>query len=210
MLKYRKYSELLLNRLKTLPYFDREALRSIADELNIKEATVNTCIRRAILRKDILQLKRGLYVKTKTYEENCNDVSYILYLANVMRVPSYVSSWTALSYYDLATDYIGVTTSVTPKITRKYVNITGGYLYHSIKPELFTGYELANKKFPFYIATPAKALFDLIYFRTRGFRGLKIDDVLASVEDLRIDLAEMKKNDRGLFSELVKKQLNSR
>ena len=126
----------------------------------------------------------------------------------MIRPPSYVSSWTALQYYNLATEAIHVITSVTPKITRAYQTKAGNFMYQSIKKELFSDFSLVNGTFDFYIASPAKALFDLCYFRTRQFRGMDQGKVNALIEELRIDIDEMSLEERETFYALIKKHLH--
>ena len=154
--------------------------------------------------KEILQLKRGLYVSADFFAKNKNDISYSFYLANILRTPSYVSSWTALQYYNLTTEAIRSVTSVTQKVTRDYETRAGTFSYQSIKKDLFSDYSLEKGKFDFYIASPSKALFDLLYFRTNQFRGVEFGDIKKMVEELRIDINEMDKSERNKFYEKVK------
>lgn len=165
-------------------------------------------ISRSLTRNTIIQLRKGMYVTTDFYEKNRNDISYTFYLANVVRAPSYVSSWAALQYYDLATEAIHEITSVTLKVTRMYRTKLGNFSYHSIMKELFSGFSLVKGKFDFFIATPAKALFDLLYFRTRQFRGIRSDMIQGIVEELRIDFDAMEKKERDIFHTLIKKYLS--
>src|SRR3989338_2043707 len=65
-----------------------------------------------------------------------------------------------------------------------------------------------NGKFNFFIASPAKALFDLLYFKTPQFRGVKMENVKPLVEALRIDIDEMDKGEQDKFYEMLKKNLN--
>jgi hypothetical protein len=57
------------------------------------------------------------------------------------------------------------------------------------------------------MASPPKALFDLLYFKTHQFRSVQFEDVRALVEEIRVDINEMTKKDRGVFFELVRKQI---
>lgn len=191
-----KYREILLEQLKTFPYFNKEMISQISKQYGIKSGTVDSYISRSLARKDIIQLKKGFYVSADFYNKNKNDISYSFYLANVLRAPSYVSSWTALEYYNLATDVIHATISVTPKITKGYAAKAGNFEYHSIKKELFTGFSLIKRKFDFFIASPSKAIFDLLYFKTRQFRGLKTEQIDSLVRELRIDIDEMEKSEK--------------
>ncbi|MFZ2970623.1 MAG: hypothetical protein WA063_05735 [Minisyncoccia bacterium] len=195
----------LLAQLKALPYFDKNTIYQLGTQLGLKNTTIDTYISRFLKYKDILQLKNGVYVATDFFEKNRSDVSYSFYLANIIRTPSYVSSWTALQYYNLTTEAIHSITSITPKVTREYQTKAGNFTYQSIKKDLFSDFSLAKGKFDFYIASPAKALFDLLYFRTRQFRGIRQETIRALIEELRIDLDEMDKTEQKNFYSMVNK-----
>ena len=155
--------------------------------------------------KEIIWLNKGLYVSTDFFEKNKNDISYSFYLANVIRTPSYVSSWAALQYYNLATEAVHSVTSVSLKATRDFETKAGNFSYQSIKKDLFSDFFLTKGKFDFYIASPSKALFDLLYFRTRQFRSIKSENIKALVEELRIDIDEMDKTEQEKFYTMIKK-----
>jgi len=200
----------LLNELKLLPYFDKQRVFHLGknkQNYNLKDSTLNTYISRFLKDREIIPLKRELYIPTDFYNTNKVNISYLYYLANILRRPSYVTSWTALQYYDLTTDVIKVITSATLKTTRSHKTKAGSFIYQSIQRELFSGFRLVKGKFDYFIATPSKALFDLLYFRTRQFRGLSLKDVKLIVEDLRIDLDEMSKEERDNFFSMVKEHI---
>lgn len=195
----------LLEQLKTLPHFNKNTVYQLGKQLRLKDSTVDTYISRFLKYKEIISLRKGLYVSTDFFEKNRTDISYSYYLANIIRTPSYVSSWAALQYYNLATEAIHSITSITPKVTRGYKTKAGNFAYQSIKKDLFLDFSLAKGKFDFYIASPSKALFDLLYFRTRQFRGVKLDAIKGLIEELRIDIDEMDKIEQKKFYSMIKK-----
>ena len=203
----------LLAQLKVLPHFSKNTVCQLGAQLGLKETTVSTYISRFLHYKDIFQLINGLYVSADFFDKNKNDISYSFYLANIIRTPSYISSWAALQYYGLATESIHSITSVTLKVTRDYQTKVGNFSYQSIKKELFSDFSLvsgkpasSSGKFDFFIATPAKALFDLLYFRTNQFHSLKQDELSRLIEELRIDFEEMTKEEQTKFNSMIKKQ----
>ena len=200
----------LLEQLNILPHFSKSTIYQLGNQLGLKNTTVNTYISRFLKRKDILSLRRGLYISADFFAKNKSDISYSFYLANIIRTPSYVSSWTALQYYNLTTEKIPwQLISITPKVTRKYeVRGVGTFSYQSIKKELFSNYSLVKGKFDFFIASPSKALFDLLYFRTHQFRSIKFDDIEKIVEELRIDISEMSEEERKSFYQKIKTYLH--
>ena len=197
----------LLEQLKNLPHFSKDTVHQLGSQLELKDTTVDTYISRFLKYKEIFKLKRGVYVSADFYSKNKGDVSYFFYLANIIRKPSYVSSWAALQYYNFTTESIRIITSVTPKATRTYGTKAGSFSYQSIQRELFTDFFSAKGKFDFFIASPAKALFDLLYFKTNQFRGIRLEDIKPLVEELRVDIDEMDKKERDKFYELIKKYL---
>lgn len=197
----------LLEQLKTLPHFSKNSVYQLGKQLGLEDSTVNTYISRFLKYKDIYRLKNGLYVSADFFDKNKNDISYSFYLANVIRTPSYISSWAALQYYNLATEAIHSITSVTPKVTREYQTRAGNFSYQSIHKNLFTDFSLAKGKFDFYIASPSKALFDLLYFRTNQFRSVNQENIKTLIGELRIDFDEMNKEEQEKFYSMIKKIL---
>ncbi len=198
----------LLEQLKPLPHFGKSTVFQLGRQLGLKDSTVDTYISRFLKYKEIYRLKNGLYVSADFFEKNRSDISYSFYLANVIRTPSYVSSWAALQYYNLTTEAIHSVTSVTPKVTRDYQTKAGNFVYQSINRELFSDFSLMKGKFDFFIASPSKALFDLLYFRTNEFRSIKLKDVNPLIEELRIDIGEMSKEEQEKFYTMIKKYSN--
>ena len=198
----------LLEQLDTLPHFTKSTVYQLGSQLGLKNSTVNTYISRFLKHRDILPMKNGLYISAKFFADNKNDISYSFYLANILRTPSYVSSWTALQYYNLATEAIRSVTSITSKVTRDYETKAGTFAYQSINKNLFSDYSLVKGKFDFYIASPSKALFDLLYFRTHQVRSVRFEEITKMVEELRIDIDEMDEAERSKFYEKVKAYLH--
>jgi len=195
----------LLEQLKSLPYFSKSTVSQLGLQLGLKDTTIETYISRFLKYKEIVPLKKGLYVTADFFGKNRGDISYSFYLANIIRTPSYVSSWAALQYYNLTTEAIRSITSATLKNTRDYQTKAGNFAYQSIKKDFFSDFSLVKGKFDFFIASPAKALFDLLYFRTRQFRGLRLEEIKVLIEELRIDFTEMSEEEQARFYSLVKK-----
>ena len=213
----------LLEQLKSFPHFSKDSLCQLGKQLGLTDATVDTYISRFLKHKEIFQLKRGLYVSSDFFGKNRGNTSYSFYLANIIRTPSYVSSWSALQFYNLTTEAIHGITSVTPKVTRTYRTKAGNFTYQSIKENLFSDFSLmegkvfsialsadkSSKKFDFFIASPAKALFDLLYFKTHQLRGVRLKEINALIEELRIDIDELDKKEKTKFNAMIKKGINN-
>ncbi|MBI2415794.1 MAG: hypothetical protein HYV33_03980 [Candidatus Kerfeldbacteria bacterium] len=198
----------LLEQLKNLPYFSKSTVYQLGTQLGLKNTSVDTYISRFLKSKEIFQLKRALYVSSDFYNRNKDDISCSFYLANVIRTPSYVSSWAALQYYNLTTEAIHSVTSVTPKVTRQYQTKAGNFAYQSIKKELFSGFSLVKGRFDFFIASPSKALFDLLYFKTRQLRSMSQENINMLIEELRVDINEMETQEREKFYTMINKHVH--
>lgn len=195
----------LLEQLKGLSHFDKDIVLKLGRQTGLKDVSVNTYISRFLKSKDIYRLKNGLYVSNDFLNRNRDDVSYSFYLANIIRKPSYVSSWAALQYYGLTTEAIHSITSVTRRGTAAYDTRAGNFSYQSIQKDLFSSFTLVRGRFDFFIASPAKALFDLLYFRTRQLRGVSREEIDRMIEDLRIDIDAMSREELEKFYTMIKK-----
>lgn len=209
IITYMKYREVIIEQFKNQPYFTKQEFLQIAKGYNLKNSTINSYLVRSVARKDIIQLKRGYYITNDFYLKNKGDISYIFYLANILRGPSYVSSWTALQYYNLTTEIINIVTSVTEKVTRDYITKINTFSYHSINKKLFSNFSLIKGKYEFFIATPSKALFDLLYFKTNQLRGIKIEEIDNIIKNLRIDIEEMEDSEKEKFYSLINKYIKN-
>lgn len=197
-----KKREKLLNLVKDFPHFNKKTIKELCLKHNLSLATADSYIHKSIKNNEIIPLKNGVYVTKKFYDENIEDIGYIFYLANQLRKPSYISSWIALDYYNMTTNVINTITSITTKTTRDYSNEAGNFIYNSIKNELFKGFSLIESRlgFKYLIASPAKALFDLIYLSTNQFKTPEPK----ILKRLRIDTNEMNKKEKNKFKKLLK------
>jgi len=113
------------------------------------------------------QLRRGLYAFAPPYQAE-KPHSYLI--ANHLVRGSYVSLHMALSHYDLIPEHVAVVTSVTTGRPHAYGNRYGHFRFQHIQPALFFGfqYRQVTQTQWAYLATPEKALLDLIYLTPDG------------------------------------------
>lgn len=140
---------------------------------------------------ELIRLKKGLYLVSKKIHRQ--NISMEL-IANHLYGPSYVSLESALSFYGLIPERVHSIRSMTLKRGRKFITPVGNFEY--IKAE--TGYyeigihpKKINDKYVFLIASPEKALCDLII----NTSGLRIQSPKAMriylEEDLRMDFSDL-------------------
>lgn len=135
------------------------------------------------------QLRRGLYALAPAYRR---AVPHPFVVANRLVPGSYVSLQAALAFYSLIPEYAAAVTSVTARRPAQWHTPLGHYVFRRIQPDLLFGYErlhLGQQQWG-YIATPAKALLDLIYLQPGGdapayLRSLRLQNTG------RIDLEEL-------------------
>ncbi len=185
-----------LTKLVKLPYFRTSHPEALLPHL--KKPSLYQKISRWLKRGEIIELKKGYYVTKEYKEKNISDPSYLFYLANILRYPSYVSGAYILSKYDILTEITYPITSITTKTTRIYTNSLGNFIYYSISPKLYEGYDRQLfKNEPIYAASLAKALFDYLYIKYVR-RKIKAAEIIARE---RLNLENFKKNDIKEFKE---------
>ena len=151
----------------------------------------------------IIRLKRGLYVVNPDYSGKrlSNEL-----IANHLYAPSYISMSTALRYYGLIPEAVFTHQSMTVKHSRSFQTPIGNYYYKNIARDAFpVGVKsVHNGEYAFLIASPEKALCDLIANSSKvNLRFLK--DVKNYLEnDIRMDMDEFYKFDATVFEEYVK------
>ena len=140
----------------------------------------------------LIQLRRSLYMLADIYRKT---TPHPFLLANQIKDASYVSLQSALAYYGLIPEYVPVVTSVTTGRPESFETAVGGFLFKHIKKDFFSGYsleKLAEGQSAF-IATPEKALLDLIYLTPRADNAVYLRELrIQHPERLDLDrLAQM-------------------
>lgn len=178
-----------LKQLNNLSYFDIEAISQVTgvSDNNLYKNT-NRWVKQSLL----IQLKRGLYVTTTYYNNLSNTNSYLEFISNKLRYPSYLSLEYVLTKYQILSESVFTYTSITQKTTRAYNNNLGNFTYRNISNSLFTGYTLETKEgFKIAIASKSKALFDYLYLKL--YRNNNISKEL--LNSFRLNLEEFTEND---------------
>ena len=151
----------------------------------------------------IIRLKRGLYVVNPEYtgKRLSNEL-----IANHLYAPSYVSMSTALRYYGLIPEAVYVNQSMTVKHSRNFQTPIGNYDYKCISRGAFAvGVRTEHvADYAFLIASPEKALCDLIANSSKvNLRYIKdVENYLEN--DIRMDMEEFMKFDPRVLEEYIK------
>lgn len=159
---------------------------------------------------NVIRLKRGLYVVAPEVSRVALSTELI---ANHLYAPSYVSMQTALRYYGLIPEAVYTTQSMTLKHTRSFDTPIGRFEYRTISREAFAiGVTSINKQnYAFLIATPEKALCDLIAYSPKVNLRYLTDVEQYLEEDIRFETEELRNLDITIFDRYVKvgKKANS-
>jgi predicted transcriptional regulator of viral defense system len=126
----------------------------------------------------VWQLRRGLYTLAPPHQK---VKPHPFLVANRMVNGSYVSKMSALAYFGHVPEFVALITSVTTGRPGEWETPLGHFVYQHLQPGMFFGYQriqVAPDQFA-YIATPEKALLDLVYLQPGG-------DDRAYLESLRL------------------------
>ena len=151
----------------------------------------------------IIRLKRGLYVINPEYSGKALSSELI---ANHLYAPSYISMSTALRYYGLIPEAVYVHQSMTVKHSRNYLTPVGSYDYKYISRKAFSiGVRSMNKgDYAFLIASPEKALCDLIANSSKVILRYMKDVEIYLEQDIRMDIDGLYNMDTTIFEDYIK------
>ncbi|MFR9620185.1 MAG: hypothetical protein SNH63_03065 [Rikenellaceae bacterium] len=151
----------------------------------------------------LVRLKRGLYVVSPTVSGEILSTELI---ANHIYGPSYVSMESALRFYGLIPESVYAVRSMTIKRSRDFENSIARFDYTQCSTDYYSIgiQQVTNDNFTFLIATPEKALCDLIAY-TPKLNPRFINSMRTYLEeDLRLDMEQFYKMDVAIFRECAK------
>jgi len=115
----------------------------------------------------LYQVRRGLYTLAPPFQK---IKPHPFLIANRLIRSSYVTSQSALGFYGMIPEHVPTVTSVTTLRPGEWKTPLGTFLFQHIQHTLFFGYrrsDIGNGQHAF-VATPEKALLDLIYLQPGG------------------------------------------
>jgi len=195
-----------LSQFKNTPYFSKQVLLNLAERFQINHHTLNSYIKLGLKNRELISLKRELYVTADFFDTYKGNQSYIYMLANKFIEPSYISRESALQYYGLLVEVnSSVITSVTKKTTRIFSNNLGNFEYKSIRDSDFSGFKLVTiDRYDYFIAEPYKAIFDYLYFRLSVTELRNTNKLEEYLNYFRIDYDEVNLKTRRKLNKLLK------
>lgn len=188
----------VLNQFGIIP-FDTAALKAALDDYKSPKDKIATLEQSGLL----IRLKRGLFVVSPMVHSQPLSKELI---ANHIYGPSYISLQTALSFYGLIPERVHTVCSMTTKRSSSFINPLGNFDYISVPAAYFAigiRQEIVNNNYAYLIATPEKALCDMIV----ETKGLKLQYIKAMQnylkEDLRIDLSVIEHYDIDIINQCM-------
>ena len=178
----------LKNKTSELLLLDKNILRNFEP----RENTLNANIKYWLKNKELILLKKGVYILGDKYKKETGKNLYLEYIANQLIQPSYVSLEYILAKHQILSEPVNAITSITIKTSKEITNNLCSFRYYSVCPALFKGYEI--KYFynsPVLTATKSKALFDYLYIRFLKNAPINND----SIKNLRINWENITKSE---------------
>jgi predicted transcriptional regulator of viral defense system len=191
----------LLIPFENMPYFTIEGFRQ-ATGTESPDQVVRNLLYRWAKAGHLLQLKNGVYMTRRFYEQHRGDYLFSAAISAILIPQSYLSLEFILQRHNLLTEVTYPITCITTKVTRRIVNEIGTYWYRNIRPDLYRGFTI-SEYFGIRVAeaTLGKALFDYLYLRPlpAAYRSKKLN----LAEELRLNLDEVSAPDLNEFSRFV-------
>jgi predicted transcriptional regulator of viral defense system len=191
-----------LSSLESFPYFTTEAVKQLLGDELVATGTTQTALYRWMKAGQIIQLKKGVYMTRRFFEQHRADADFAPMVSAILIPQSYLSLEYILQRSAIFTEMTYPVTAITLKQTRVFENKLGTFTYRNIKEELYQGFTFTEYQgIPIAQATAAKALFDFLYLRpwksSRRLAGYNL------AEDLRLNLDDFSESDRVEFETFV-------
>jgi len=144
-----------LNKINKLTF----TIEDLASILSITKESAKVSANRYVKSNFLTRLKNNLYIPLDKF--NGLTETELFKIANLIQVPSYLSFTTALSYYNITSQQLqGIIESAAIKRTKKITAKNIRFDFILLKKDFYNNFIFINE---FFIATPEKALADVIY-----------------------------------------------
>lgn len=153
-------------------------------------------ISRMVKSGELIRLKNGFFLIAEKIQESPAPYEQI---ANLLYGPSYISFEWALSYYKMIPEGVYVVTSASATKSKVFDTPIGTFDYTYLSHNRYSiGIDQKGSGTErFLIATPEKALADLVHLKSKKLEG----------KELLVDLIEARRIDEDLLKNLNKKHL---
>lgn len=192
----------ILSSLDSFPYFTIEAVKQLLGDECAAAGTIQTALYRWMKAGQIIQLKKGVYMTRRFYENHRADADFAPMISAILIPQSYLSLEYILQRNGVLTEMTYPVSAITLKQTRVFENKMGTFSYRNIIADLYLGFTFSEYLgIPFAQATVAKALFDFLYFRPWSAKGRSA--IVDLAEELRLNVEEFSEKDQVEFAAYV-------
>jgi hypothetical protein len=161
-------------------------------------ARLDGLLKRAVASDEVWRIHRGLYCLSHRYTKGKVNP---LELGQLIRGPSYVSLETALSHHGWIPEGVYAITNVSLERSRSFDTPIGLFTFTRVpQREFLAGVRRVRPDGggAYFLATPLKALSDLVYAQRRDWTS-----AASVVESLRVDEREFESLTADLFEEVM-------
>ncbi len=155
-------------------------------------------IRGLIKSKDIVRVKKGLYVLGREYNKPYNK----FVLANLIYGPSYITGQTALAFWNMIPERVELIISMTTKRKKQFETPVGSFSYLYCPQKVFSigiQFEDTGDQKKILMASPEKALCDLAAAQTHISTEREMKEF---IELMRLDFNVNNSLDLSLLEEI--------
>lgn len=157
-------------------------------------------VKRAIGSGEIVRLKPGLYCLAREFRR---QEPHPFTIAGLLYSPSYVSLETALSHHGLIPEAVYQVASVSNRRTQRFQTPLGTFVYQRVpsRPLMAGVVSTEVQKGTWaYVATPLRAIVDLIYIRKIEW---KVHGLSFLTDSMRIEEDDLKKIDMSDLNDII-------
>jgi predicted transcriptional regulator of viral defense system len=159
-------------------------------------------VNKALKKEELIKIRRGLYLLAVKYRHKKLSK---FFLASRIAPHSYLSFESALSYYGWIPERVSTVTSVLARgRTKQFTTPFGEFVFYHLpvnEYEFLTGVIRVEeiKGEPFLLASPLRALADMVYVKKINWEGLEL-----LTKSLRIDIEQLMQINSDHFLEIKK------
>ncbi len=168
--------------------FDETVIRNLFP--NKSEGARKVLVYRAVSKGEILRLKPGLFLLNKEFRKSH---AHPFLIAGMLHSPSHVSLESALSYHGLIPEALFQVSCVTSARSRTYKTPVGVFSFQRVPlnyPKAGVESFKIDKNSWAFIATPLRAIADLVYLRREV--NWKRDGLSFLTESMRIEIEDLR------------------
>ena len=185
--------------------YSGQGVFSLNSIVRSSDNSLSSNLRRWKGEEKILRIRQGWYL----FPDEAGRADVRMAAASKIYSPSYLSLEYVLAWHEIIPETVLAFTSVSTLKTSVFDTPIGYYSYRHVSPNLFFGYKPLQPRdgLPCFMATPEKALLDLLYFHPEyksasDMENLRLDkDVMREEFDWKLFHAFLERFDNKALSD---------